>query len=180
MSVELAEFKGEAEATSNKLIWVTQTESKNVAFIIERSADGTNFTEIGRVTGAFDSQSILSYEYRDANPFSDIGYYRLVMEDAYGYLTYSDLVTIERDDPTGFSILSIGPNPSDRVINVSITNGEPGNMDFTIYDITGRKVREGSQEIFTGLNNFPIDAIGLGTSVYIFCLLYTSPSPRDS
>lgn len=168
LSVELMYFKGEVEATTNGLTWATATESGNAAFIVERSADGTNFDEIERVPGAINSQSMLVYEYRDANPFSDIGYYRLIMEDVDGYLTYSNVITVERDDPTGFSILSIGPNPSDRVINVSITNGDPGNMDFTIYDVMGRKVREGSQEIHTGLNNFPIDAIGLGTSVYIF------------
>ncbi len=168
LPVELLYFKGEVEATTNRLSWATATESGNAVFIVERSADGTNFDEISRVPGAINSLNTLAYEYRDANPFSDIGYYRLVMEDIDGYLTYSDVITIERDDPTGFSILSIGPNPSDRVINVSITNGDPGNMDFTIYDVMGRKVREGSQEIHTGLNNFPIDAIGLGTSVYIF------------
>lgn len=169
LSVELLYFDGVAEATTNLLTWGTETESSNEAFIIERSVDGTSFTEISRVPGAINSLERKDYSYRDDSPLTDIGYYRLVTKDIEGHLSYSNnVIPIQRDDPTGFSILSIGPNPSDRIINVSITNGEPGEMDYTIYDLMGKKVREGTQEIVTGINNFPIDATGLGTSLYIF------------
>ncbi len=168
LSVELIDFKGAAEASTNLLNWTTATESANESFVILRSADAVDFVEIGTIDGAGTSLTSINYTFRDPNPLADIGYYKLHMIDVEGYITESNVIFIERDDPNGFSILSIGPNPSNRVINVSITNAEPGDMEYTIYDMTGRRVRAGVQTINPGINNFPIDADGLGTSMYIF------------
>jgi len=168
LNVELAEFKATAEATTNLLYWVTATEINNLGFGIERSADGVNFSQIAWVDGAGNSQIPLDYVYRDMSPLAGQSYYRLIMEDTNGRIEDSDKVTVQRKDGTGFSILSIGPNPSANIINVSIVNNEPGEVQYFIYDVMGRKARDGNQNLLVGINNFTIDATVMGTGMYVF------------
>ena len=168
LNVELAEFNVTSEATTNLLYWKTATEINNLGFGIERSADGVNFSQIGWIDGAGDSQIPLDYVFRDMSPLAGTSYYRLMMEDTNGRIEDSDVITVQRKDGTGFSILSIGPNPSANIINVSIINNDPGEVQYFIYDVMGRKVRDGNKDLQIGINNFTIDATVMGTGMYVF------------
>ena len=168
LNVELKEFKSSAEITTNLLYWVTETEIDNAGFSIERSSDGQNFTKIGWIDGAGTSQAPIPYTFRDGSPLTGTSYYKLAMEDLNGRVEHSDIVTVQRKDGTGFSILSIGPNPSANIINVSILNEQLGPVEYMVYDVMGRKVRHGTRELVIGINNFPIDATVMGTGMYIF------------
>ncbi len=169
LPVELREFKADVETTTNLLYWITETESNSLGFGIERSADGENFTKIDWVDGAGDSQLPTNYTYRDLSPLTGTSYYRLAMEDMGGRVNYSPVVVVQRKDGTGFGIISIGPNPSANILNISILNDdEVGNVEYLIYDLMGRKVRHGTRELVVGINNFPIDAAMMGTGMYIF------------
>jgi len=168
LPISLREFKGTNETTTNLLYWVTETEINSAGFSIERSSDGTNFTKIDWVDGAGNSQVPVEYVYRDMSPLTGTSYYRLAMEDIGGRVEYSPVEVVQRKDGTGFGIISIGPNPSANIINISILNEEIGTVEYLIYDVMGRKVREGTQELTIGINNFPIDAAMMGTGMYIF------------
>jgi len=169
LNVELSDFKATDEATTNLLYWVTDTEIDNAGFSIERSTDAENFTKIAWVDGAGDSQVPIAYTFRDMSPLTGTSYYRLGMEDMGGRVEYSDKKSVQRNDGTGFSILSIGPNPSANILNVSILNEEElGDVDYLIYDLMGRKVRYGTRELTLGINNFSVDAAMMGTGMYLF------------
>jgi len=168
LSVELIYFKGIAEATTNLVYWATATEINSLGFGIERSSDGVNFTEIGWVDGAGNSQSTTEYQFRDRAPLTGAAYYRLAMQDISGGIDYSNLANVQRNDVSGFSILSIGPNPSANMINVSITNDGSDQVTYFIYDVMGRKVRYGTENLEVGINNFRIDASVMGTGMYVF------------
>ena len=168
LNVELGSFKADAEATTNLLHWVTATEINSFNFRVERSVDGINFIEIGVVNAAGNSQAPLEYVFRDSTPLTGSSYYRLAMEDINGRIENSPIENVQRKDGTGFSILSIGPNPSANIINVSIINDEIGNVEYFVHDVMGRRVRHGNQNLQIGINNFIIDATVMGTGMYIF------------
>jgi len=168
LNVELSDFKANAEATTNLLYWITDTEINSAGFSIERSTDAENFTKIDWVEGAGDSQVPTDYTFRDMSPLTGTSYYRLGMEDIGGRVEYSDTESVQRNDGTGFSILSIGPNPSANIINVSLLNEELGPVEYLIYDTMGRRVRSGSRDLAVGINNFSIDAAMMGTGMYVF------------
>jgi len=168
LPISLSEFKGTNETTTNLLYWVTETEINSAGFGIERSSDGENFTKIDWVDGAGNSQVTVEYVYRDMSPLTGTSYYRLAMEDIGGRVEYSPITPVQRKDGTGFGIISVGPNPSANIINISILNEEIGPVQYLIYDVMGRKVREGTQELAIGINNFPIDAAMMGTGMYVF------------
>jgi len=168
LNVTLSEFKGTNEATTNLLYWTTDTEINSLSFGIERSSDGIDFTELDSKDAAGSSSEPIDYVYRDVTPLTGINYYRLAMYDFSGYVDYSPTIIVQRKDVSGFSILSIGPNPSANMINVSITNDEPGEVEYLIYDVVGRKARSGTQYLEKGINSFAIDATMMGTGMYVF------------
>jgi len=168
LPIELKEFAGLPEATTNLIYWTTLTEINSLAFSVMRSSDGINFSEIGNVPAAGTSLSPTDYVFRDESPLADISYYQLEMEDYSGYIDQSGVINLQRNDASGFSILSIGPNPSANNINISIINDASEKIDYFVYDLAGRKVRTGTQNLVEGINNFSIDAAIMGTGMYIF------------
>lgn len=168
LSAELISFKGKVEDTHTVLQWTTATETSNDYFSVQRSTNASDFTEIDRVDGAGFSSSELNYTFRDLTPLTGTSYYRLMMYDFDGYSKASEVKNVQREKIPGFTIISIGPNPSANMISVSITNEEPIEIQYTIYDIAGRKARNGTQKLQEGINNFTIDATMMGTGMYVF------------
>lgn len=93
LPVELTSFDCMSNKINMQLNWVTATERNCDYFGIERSSDGNNFEEIGRVEGAGNSNSTKKYTYTDENPLIGINYYRLRQVDISGETTYSHLST---------------------------------------------------------------------------------------
>jgi hypothetical protein len=95
LPIELLYFNAEKE---NKLVtcrWVTQSETNNDYFTVERSKDAVNFETIGQITGAGTSTLQHSYSYTDAFPIEGISYYRLRQTDFDGTSTTSEIDAVE-------------------------------------------------------------------------------------
>lgn len=87
-----------------------QLKKNNDFFTIERSVDGVNFEEIGKVSGNGNSSKINNYKLTDFEPLKGVSYYRLKQTDFDGGFEYFNLITVnfKRD-----KILSnIYPNPA--------------------------------------------------------------------
>ncbi len=95
--VEFVSFEAAAGVRSIELSWVTATELNNDFFAVERSMDSENFTEIGRVAGAGNTNEMRSYQFSDANPASDKMYYRLRQVDFDGATSFSTIVEVTMD-----------------------------------------------------------------------------------
>jgi len=139
LPIELAEFGGEAEDHHNYIHWTTSAEINNEYFTVEKSADGTSWTELGRVTGAGNSNSLVSYEMIDPVPYAGT-YYRLKQTDFDGQFEYFDMIFIQRalggTEPG--EAFSIYPNPVENILNIETYT--EGDHTVTIVDETGRTV----------------------------------------
>jgi hypothetical protein len=76
--VNLLSFTATHANGSVLLNWTTAQEINNNHFIIERSPDGNNFSEIGSVPAAQVSALTNEYTFSDKMPLSGISYYRLL------------------------------------------------------------------------------------------------------
>jgi len=81
LPIELSDFKCRSEKTGINLSWNTTSEKNNAFFKIERSSDGVNFNEVGRVIGAGNSNELKAYSYTDQYPSRGVNYYRLTQVD---------------------------------------------------------------------------------------------------
>jgi len=110
--VELVSFTGEERSCKNHLIWETATETNSDYFVVERSLDAVQFSEIGRVDAAGNSSQNSSYNFVDSWAGATM-YYRLKQVDNDGRYEYFDVIRINSDchaDDVG-TFIDVFPNP---------------------------------------------------------------------
>ena len=136
LPVKWLSFEGEKVNEWVELTWRTASEINNDYFAIERSNDGINFHEIGRVMGAGNSNVILDYEFTDYEPLKGYSYYRLKQVDFDAAFEYSHIVPINFDNDN--SNIKVFPNPFEN--NVTIDAGEKQIGYIRIHDVNGKVV----------------------------------------
>jgi hypothetical protein len=109
LPIELLQFNAEVAGNEVLTTWVTATELNNDYFVVERTADGITFEEIGVIDGAGNSTQPLSYSFTDTNPLEGVSYYRLKQVDFNGLHSYSSFASVNfsRENKT-----TVYPNPS--------------------------------------------------------------------
>ncbi|MEM1216626.1 MAG: T9SS type A sorting domain-containing protein [Bacteroidota bacterium] len=136
LPVELTLLAAEAKGATSRVYWQTASEENSDYFLLERSADGRIFQEISKVTAAGFSQSLLDYEWVDAQPLSGKNYYRLRQVDFDGTVHDHGIVTVDFAGITDRPLLF--PNP---VVDHTTINWYHTAHTLRITDATGREVR---------------------------------------
>jgi hypothetical protein len=94
LPIELVNFYGKHYGENIKLFWTTASEINNDYFIIYKSSDGINYSELDRVNGAGNSNVYINYEHLDNQICDTIAYYKLRQVDYDGKYTESDPIAI--------------------------------------------------------------------------------------
>ena len=167
--LSLTEFSASLESNRRDVVcrWQTENEVNTSRFIIERSADGVEFSYVGTVNAAGNSSSVQTYGFTDYSPFSSrtVLYYRLRLEDKDGSFTYSKVVRVQL--PIEKDIVSTYPNPVVREVNVRFTSVENTKLQVSVMDMQGRMVATQSQQLNIGENIFTLNAAQLQSGTYI-------------
>ncbi len=95
LPIELLSFDGTKKPNCNLLEWVTASEINNDYFILERSEDGVNWTDINITKGAGNSNTKMSYSFTDLTYSQKINYYRLSQVDYDGVSETFNLISID-------------------------------------------------------------------------------------
>jgi Secretion system C-terminal sorting domain len=124
-------FTAQPQQHSVNLEWKTATEQNSGYFTIERSQDGLNWSGIGQVTAAGNSQDLLQYNFVDQKPVTGANYYRLQEVADNGTSVYS---AIRNVDFSGAPIaINWYPNPThDRLTLTS--NSDLQSITLTTLD----------------------------------------------
>ncbi|MEM6770526.1 MAG: T9SS type A sorting domain-containing protein, partial [Bacteroidota bacterium] len=137
LPVELTDFKGAFLEKEVNLDWSTATEDGNDYFSVERSANGADFVEIGRVTGL---NVAASYTFVDQAPVDGVNYYRLRQQDFDGHFAYSEVIQVLA---SGSSNVAAGvfPNPANTSFNLRLQGAWNDEVTISLLDQTGRVLR---------------------------------------
>ena len=121
--------------------WATATEENANYFSVERSADGTDFTELGRLNAAGDSQSKKEYVMVDDQPLIGRSYYRLKEVDFDGRVEHFNMRFI---DVHGVKAISIFPNPilPNEKITLSLNFSNENIAFVRIIDVAGHEIKQ--------------------------------------
>src|SRR6185437_12944704 len=146
--------------------WATASELNNKYFIVQKSADGINFTNIGTVAGAGNSNSILTYNYIDKTASNGETYYRIEQVDINGDYTFSDIVAVSS---SGNSNINIYPVPVKEGHDLTIDFTSNSNQVITVYviNIVGKTLAAYTKNIEKGANAFNIPTNHLPPAMYI-------------
>jgi hypothetical protein len=139
LPVALTDFKASKQNSSVLLQWNTATEQNSHSFAIERSTDGNNFTAIGSVRAAGNSNSKKLYRYEDISPLRGNNYYRLKLIDADGKSAYSDVRLISFSVDTKLTWYTQGRNAV-----VQLPGG--ANEQYVVSDMNGVTSAQGRLE----------------------------------
>jgi len=156
LALVLQSFTADKLNASQALLqWNILSGSKTNRFIIEKSSDSINFTDIDSVNY---SNGTYNYQYTDSL-FSGINYYRLKIVDSSGNYQYSQIRAVIKD--ANVTSIQIYPNP---VVNRTLYVKTPVNCrSIQLCDLLGRIIiTENTSGIY---NTLPIPNITTG--IYI-------------
>lgn len=175
LPVELSSFTASAKDNKIVLRWETKTEVNNQGFEIQRAVNRETTSEkwekIGFVPGFGNSNSPKDYNFTDKNPLGNKKFsYRLKQIDNNGTSKYSEVIEIEFV-PDKLVLYQNYPNPFNPATNINIAVPSAGNVNLSVYNLLGEKVRE----IFNGFieagnYSYSFDGKDLTAGIYIFTL----------
>jgi hypothetical protein len=139
LPVKLYGFRVSKQNNTALLQWNTAGEYNSQSFSIEHTSDGSNFTSIGTVAAARNSNTDKSYNFTDVSPANGNNYYRLKQVDVDGNFAYSEIKALSFSAASKLSWQAAGKN-----IKVKLPGG--ANESFTITDMNGRMVMQGRLE----------------------------------
>ncbi len=125
------------------LVWQTIAERNSALFEIERSTDGKHFEKIGELSGAGNSQELLSYSFVDEMAPKGTKYYRLNQIDHDGKSHKSAVKSITPAPKVSLSVL---PDPADEHRKVLVVDNVKGEVNYSLYTPAGVKVNAGSHK----------------------------------
>lgn len=142
LPVSLIDFNSKTQSDGTvSLSWATASESNNNYFLIERSTDGKNFSELVKVPSKDgNSTARLDYQFTDKQPLNGNNYYRLSQFDNNGISTELGINT--ENILAINSMDGIYPNPL-KENTFKITVNEQLITDFvtvSIYNISGKEI----------------------------------------
>ncbi len=117
LPIELIDFDAKPDGNNVDLFWTTASESNSDYFRVQRSPDGTDFTDLDQQNAAGNSSIIIKYTAVDYNPYKEISYYRLKQVDNDGKFKYSNPVSVNFQNE---KTISVYPNPASGTFYVCI------------------------------------------------------------
>jgi len=95
LPVTLLDFKAKDKEDYIELKWSTATEENNDYFVVQKSKDAEDFTNIAIVKGAGNSNIIQNYLHKDLDISNTVIYYRLLQVDYDGRVTNLKTVAVK-------------------------------------------------------------------------------------
>jgi len=158
LPVTFISFSGKrADKLTNELYWTASHSNNNTGYVVERSADGESFSQIGFLAETNPSVAEQSYKYTDTKAGIYPWYYRLKQTDLDGKYSYSKVIFIKGDNnnnwrafasPDGNTIHLYGNLPTGIAVKFQLvsTSGQQiinRPVSSPITDISASKLAKG-------------------------------------
>lgn len=119
--------------------WSNLTERELVDYVIERSADATNFVEVSRFKPTSNENVPVSYSGVDPSPFAGLNYYRIRVNEISGKVIFSIILKIETTAHA--TDLLVYPNPvTAGQLSWSVSNLPAGKYRIEVINMSGATV----------------------------------------
>ncbi len=106
-------------ANNIEVSWQTSSEQNNKGFKVYRSTDGINFSQIGFVAGAINSNRLLHYNFSDNSAIKGKVFYRLKQIDEEGNGKFSSIVYVIISKQ---NVITFSPNPVKNFFTIVSSN----------------------------------------------------------
>ena len=152
----LTPLKGSYVRSVSHLSWTTLQESNSNYFQVQRSIDGVNFSDLGKITAVGSSDRETTYGFDDIKAMPGYDYYRLKYFDKDGQSQLSNVVVIHVDIK-GINITGIYPDPFIDKVNVTICSEVMDEANIRLFDYAGKLVNSRQATVRKGVTNIILD-----------------------
>ncbi len=169
--VYLKQLNGSQKAQDNLLTWTTLSETNNAFFLIERSLNGINFEEAGRVEALTAGQSKNQYSFTDIdNPGLRV-FYRLAEVNMEGDVSFTNTVLVNRKgEDVVFEINSIESSITDQFFNMTLTSSVEAPLEYRLQTRMGEVLKVGKVDMVAGQNALSVDLHEVEVGTYQFSI----------
>lgn len=169
--VELVSFAANLVNNHVLIEWSTATETNNMGFEVQRSADKSEWLTIAFKEGQGTTVSLSHYAYMDLNPYSGISYYRLKQVDYDGSFRIYEPVEVDLSVPSVFALKQNYPNPFNPSTRINFNLAVASDVTLKIFDVLGQEiVTVVNGKLSAGTHTAEVFANQLTSGVYFYRL----------
>jgi hypothetical protein len=183
LPAELTSLTASSQGRDIQLSWETKSEVNSSRFEIERTVVNTqNWTKIGEVAAAGNSNSPKEYTFTDKKLNSGSYTYRLKMVDNDGSYRYSQQVEGEVALPKEYAISQNYPNPFNPTTRIDYQLPFDSKVTLELYGVTGEKVATIlNGDLGAGYYTAEVNAsaLNLASGVYIYRINATGQNNQN-
>ncbi|MDR3712992.1 MAG: FG-GAP-like repeat-containing protein [Puia sp.] len=146
--------------------WSVSIQSQTAFYVIERSKDGANWSNVSITPGNPRDYSDSTFSALDINPYSGISYYRLKQLNLDNEAFYTDVRVINNSDAQvpGIHI----SNPFTSFVTIQLNTASDNNMQIDLLDINGQLMLRQTTPVTAGMNTFQVNGLShLARGVYV-------------
>ena len=165
LPIELLSLNAQCADGNTVVEWATATEHNTLNFTVQRSEDGTTWSDVQTIDAAGNSNSTIHYAIEDRNAVDNSTYYRLIQTDQDGVQKiYGPILTNCGSEQIPFMTY---PNPSTGDFTVQFGSEKiVGDAVMTVADGTGKVVRSVQMTIERGTQSMLIPTLELSPGIY--------------
>jgi len=135
---DIFDFRAQRNGRTVRTYWVTNTETLNDHFIVERSYDGVNFERIMDVNSISDDEGAFNYFEHDNDPFLGENFYRVAKVHKDGTMQYSVVRRVVFD--IDLSETALFPNPATKEVYIDLEEFAGRTATISIYNHLGQRM----------------------------------------
>jgi len=158
-------FAGKITHDDAVLTWASLTDDNATQFIVQRSLDGINFSNIATLLVSNTPGLAKQNSYNDVHISSlnaNIIYYRLKVIDRADQSFLSNVVALKTETSL---VINSYPNPASNIITLAFNGYNKNKCDIKIIDLAGKTVKRLSNSVIA-TGNLKINIQGLAKGVY--------------
>jgi len=159
-------FVGEVMTEGNMLNWQTTNEINNHHFVVERSNNNLDFTDLGMVEADMKNITTHTYSFNDKEPLFGNQYYRLRQVDIDGNISYSKTIELYRSIDQ-YTIL-LFPNPIKEILHFNLLSASNEEVSWALVNEMGITAKKGFFTTNIGKNIQDILLDDITSGAYVF------------
>ncbi len=146
LPVTLIDWNATYANNTVSLKWTTTVEQNSSHFIIERSTDGSDYTDAAMIVAAGNSETLINYSYNDKVPAGSNGvlYYRLRSVDMDGASKVSDVRVVRIGSVAVANTVKIMTYPNPVISDLRITvpqNWQDKSVTYQLVNTSGQTIK---------------------------------------
>jgi hypothetical protein len=152
------------------LTWSTSLEENTATFMIEKSENGLDFTNIGTTQSAGNSKKVKEYNFLDVMANTQFVHYRLKQIDIDGSFSYTDVLKVKKTITNNFMIARMSSPNTSKDFTATVDAFKDGNLRYEIRDLENNILFSSLMPVQNGLNEVSVSLTDLKPNTYKFCL----------